>query len=844
MLHRIEELSQKGVCYMTREEIIQISNGYINGEDRNKLKEFFSDMNNVRTNRRTIVFSTPSETGTSFFRILEPLLSIYRATDDFNLVYTEKITPFMIEVADLIVMHRAGNDHDQIHTLMKYLPRDKVPPVIVHNVDDNEFNLPPSHPMKDMWIAMGKDKMAIRSISESDHVETTTRKLASTFRGYNNRVHVRRNRFNWNLPQWNLDDSKKKELFGDKLVLGWCGLTSHFNDLIKMKPILKRIQEKYPNVHILLAGMAISDKKYEVKRDPNTGHKYVEETEIENKEETYRARVAQLYSDLDQERLTLEDAVGLEEYGKFYSWMDIGISYIEHNGFNACKCLVSGSLVATDKGIQKIESIPAQGCATDGGDNIVANINYKDEKCVKIITENGYEIEGTVSHRIKDSKDKWMNFDSLQIGDIVKISPFNIKQTEYKKMTFPMLINKYENVNIEDGIELDESIFEERSMPTIQLTEKWAELFGMFLGDGHFRNGGNFSIALNKRDQDVIDYLAELLRSIGLKAKDVEETRSDCRYVNYNSKSLARIMLKYDFLKVVDGVRATQKNFSVPDIILQSPKSVISAFLRGLFEADGTVNTLGTSITFSTKSYSLGKTVQYLLLGFGIKSKLAKRIVNGADYYEVRMHKKSSFIFRNEIGFISKYKSNRLKKNSGKKLSNNHDDWTWEEKVVGKEYTENDVYDIEVSDTHTYNSNGFISHNSEIKNCEYAVYGSIPVYSNFGGYYDFHEIMKEQNTLDGLENSEEYYNKMAVNSEREQEWFDKLCYWIDMYINEHDQYNAVADRVKSFVKHYYSIDEHIHEQISFYSKLIEDNLERSHERVTRHYQKYAEMEID
>jgi hypothetical protein len=169
----------------------------------------------------------------------------------------------MIEVADLIVIHRAGNEHDQIHTLMKYYPRDKTLPVIIHNVDDYEFNLPPSHPMKDMWIAMGKDKMAIRSISDSHHIETTTKKLASTFKGYNKSVHVRRNRFNWNLPQWNLDDTEKKNKFGDKMVLGWCGLTSHFNDLIKMKPILKTIQDKYPFVHILLAGMAISDKKYE-----------------------------------------------------------------------------------------------------------------------------------------------------------------------------------------------------------------------------------------------------------------------------------------------------------------------------------------------------------------------------------------------------------------------------------------------------------------------------------------------------------------------------------------------------------------------------------------------------
>jgi hypothetical protein len=322
---------------MERSEVIALSNSYTNGEERGKLKNFFSDFNQMRTNRRTIVFSTPSETGTSYFRIFEPMLAIYRSTDEFNLVYTEKLTPMLIELADLVVAHRAGIEHDQLHSVVKYFQRDKIRPVVVHNVDDNEFNLPASHPMRDMWITAKKDKMSLRSIRESDFIETTTNKLVNTFKQYNRNVELRRNRFNWSLPQWNLNKSEKQKMFGDKFVIGWCGLTSHFQDLVKMKPILKYIQDKYPFVHIILAGMAIADKKYEVTRDPKTNKEIITELDVDNPAETYRERVKTLYGDLDQDRISIFDAVGLEEYGKFYSWMDLGIAYIEHNGFNACK---------------------------------------------------------------------------------------------------------------------------------------------------------------------------------------------------------------------------------------------------------------------------------------------------------------------------------------------------------------------------------------------------------------------------------------------------------------------------------------------------------------------------
>lgn len=822
---------------MDRNDVIALSNSYANGEERGKLKTFFSDFNQMRTNRRTIVFSTPSETGTSFFRIFEPMLAMYRVTDEFNLVYTEKLTPMLIELADLVVAHRAGIEHDQLHSVVRYFQREKIKPVVVHNVDDNEFNLPASHPMKDMWITAKKDKMSLRSIRESDFIETTTNKLVNTFKQYNRNVALRRNRFNWNLPQWNLDDSEKKRMFGDKLVIGWCGLTSHFQDLVKMKPILKSIQDKYPFVHIVLAGMAIADKKYEVERDPKTGREIIKESEVDNPAETYRERVKSLYGDLDQERLSILDAVGLEEYGKFYSWMDIGIAYIEHNGFNACKCLVSGSLVPTNNGIFTIDSIPSNGLSTDRGDSIVANISYKDERCVRLVTENGYEIEGTISHRIKDKNGVWINFETIQIGDTVSISPFEIKQTEYQKMIFPMLINKYENVNIEDGIELDESKFDEKSMPTITVTERWGELIGLFLGDGHHRMGGNFSIALNKRDDDMINYIESLLFSVGLKAKNSTESRSDCVYVNFNSKSLSRIFMKYGILRKDDGSNVLQKNFEVPEVILKSPKNVIASFLRGLFEADGTISDSGTSISLSTKSKKLAQQVQFLLLGFEIKSKVATRSISGNEYFEVRMHKKSAFLFTQHIGLISKFKTSRAKKNNGKKISNNGDDWDWKEVIVGKTYTQNDVFDIEVENTHEYNSNGFVSHNSEIKVVEYNRYGAPVIYSNFGGYRDYHAILSDNKVLD-----EEFMNRMACSQEFDKEWIEKIAFWVELWQNDRAEFDRIGQRLKTFVSDYYHIDNYIHEQIHFYNDLVDEKREKEFARIDREFAAY-EVEV-
>lgn len=340
---------------MTREEIINLSNNYKTSEERGVLKRFFSSLDNIDPNKRTIVYAVPGESGTSYFSCFEPLLAMYRASSEFNYVYAEPIMPTHFNLADLILLHRASPNHDFVHDLFNTWPSHKIRPYLIHTVDDNEMNLSRVHSMYTLWQIEGRSKQSERSVSECDAVEITTRKLKQVMLNHNKNVYIRRNYFNWKLPQWNLEkkkqltdfveitDEQKREHFNfpeewkDKIVLGWAGLTSHYKDIEKMQPIFKAIHDKYPNVVFVLAGMALKDSMYDIGVDEKTGKQIVKGEVAAKEEDKYRTRVQALFSDFDQSRVKIYDAIDLHEYGWFYSLFDIGIAYIEHNGFNQCK---------------------------------------------------------------------------------------------------------------------------------------------------------------------------------------------------------------------------------------------------------------------------------------------------------------------------------------------------------------------------------------------------------------------------------------------------------------------------------------------------------------------------
>ena len=328
---------------MNREELLEKSQ-FKNHEEREELKNYFTQPPDLDMSKKTIVFSTPSETGTSYFRVFEPMRALWKHfPDDANYLYTENIQPNHMRIADCIVMHRCGNLHSHFLSVARMWPRTERRPIIMHDADDNEFNLPATHPMKELWIESGKDKMSIQSLKHSDCITTTTEKLKKTFGNFNSEVEVFRNQFDWDLPQWNLDKNEiRKEMLGDwfptddKIIIGWAGLTSHFEDIRRMHAIIKPIHDKYPNTHFVLAGMALKDSHVEIHMD-DEGKKSFKEVEIEDESLLYKNRIKDIYKDLDPNRFKLFDALPLEEYAKFYALFDISLAYVEQNAFASCK---------------------------------------------------------------------------------------------------------------------------------------------------------------------------------------------------------------------------------------------------------------------------------------------------------------------------------------------------------------------------------------------------------------------------------------------------------------------------------------------------------------------------
>tara|TARA_A100001201_G_C4090565_1_gene201904 strand:- start:89 stop:1348 length:1260 start_codon:yes stop_codon:yes gene_type:complete len=315
---------------------------YKNDAERLEVKKYFENKE-LDLKKKTIVFSTPSETGTSFWRLFLPMCAIHKKyPDKYNLLYTERMTPNHLRVADLWIQHRAGAENEHFTKVIKAWPRSVKRPIVIHDVDDNEYNLPKRHPMRDMWYASGKDKMALFQIANTDHVTTTGTELRKQFnkvRGYDKKVEIFRNQMDFDLPQWKHE--KKNPFAEDKdvtgrMVVGWVGLTSHYQDLVKLQPILKMIHDKYPHVDFVIAGMALKDTNIQIiKKDD--GSQEIKEELITDEKRKYAYRVKRLFHSFDDSRIKFFDAKPLEEYAEFYSWLDLSLAYVEHNVFNKCK---------------------------------------------------------------------------------------------------------------------------------------------------------------------------------------------------------------------------------------------------------------------------------------------------------------------------------------------------------------------------------------------------------------------------------------------------------------------------------------------------------------------------
>lgn len=187
-------------------------------------------------------------------------------------------------------------------------------------------------------------------------------------------------------------------------------------------------------------------------------------------------------------------------------------------------------------------------------------------------------------------------------------------------------------------------------------------LLGFLFGDGSISGRGlGVQVKINKeREMEV----ASLLQTFGLIQQE-----GGAFYKNKKSleSDLGRGLGFLDF-------RVFDRN--VPEEILYSNSQTSKGFLRGLFEANGSVTKSSSQISLKSTNRQLVSDIQIMLASFGVPSWIvvnpAKEIKwkNGTylsrTSYNLQIAPRNSKIFLERIGFVSDYKNNRIKLLDGK----------------------------------------------------------------------------------------------------------------------------------------------------------------------------------
>lgn len=399
-----------------------------------------------------------------------------------------------------------------------------------------------------------------------------------------------------------------------------------------------------------------------------------------------------------------------------------------HTGYAICGCVVGDTLIPTDKGIFEIENLV--GDTEEKFENSSVKIfnryreledtsygvSYNQRDTIRLKTLLGLEIEGTLNHPLISNSmpyvfakrntffktGEWKKLEDIRVGDYVAVMcNYHVFAKEYKKLDLSS-IKVTTNTNAKQV-----------TYPTI-LDETLAEFLGIYYADGSIHNNnGSYSIRITNGDMDVMERVCFLSKNLfGINASvDFSETRSNT--MNITAKNLEA------FFTYVVPIQRGCVNKIIPDYILESPESVVKAFIKGI-TLDSSVITsemyndkIYLKFTLSNKKSAL--TLQQLLLNIGIICSVTQDTSKTGNVFNVSIYNEQFIKFCEEIGFIEtrKYFSYKPKKAKRNNYLFDEDTNTLWLKVKRIETGKANVYDFNVPNTHSFVSNSFISHNTD-----------------------------------------------------------------------------------------------------------------------------------
>ena len=350
-------------------------------------------------------------------------------------------------------------------------------------------------------------------------------------------------------------------------------------------------------------------------------------------------------------------------------------------------CVVGETRVSTPAGIVQIADI------IPDGSEITHHYDQGEKPVFEVLTHRGYSLVCTDDHPILCPDGQFRKIkDGLSVGDSVQ-------------MAAPTL-----------GAEVQ--VVACRPFPfaetSIRIDERFAEFLGLFMRDGSYSHD-TLEISCDGQDTDVIAHVTALMTDLlGKASPRVIGNKSGGIGVRFASKRIRELMFALDAIQHREN-GGVKRKVGVPAYIFRSPKPVVAAFLRGLFEADGHVHVRGASTRFFAKDLRFIRDVQILLLAFGIDSRVKQVTkVNASGYSypgcEMFIGVEATRTFCREIGFLSARKRGRIAQSldstaRGRKAFNFTD-----EIVSITPAGVQRVYDITTA-TAQFNAGGIVVHN-------------------------------------------------------------------------------------------------------------------------------------
>ncbi len=409
-------------------------------------------------------------------------------------------------------------------------------------------------------------------------------------------------------------------------------------------------------------------------------------------------------------------------------------------------CLGKNSLILTERGLMRYDALHAllaQGESVTVGsgsgilDKIADRHSRRNAPTIRLRTRRGLVLEGAEEHKLYIGADQWIALKDVQVGQRIPLSvgdniwpeqliaisaPTQIQITAKdvalaagvtRRAVYSSLAGKtsfaagriaaaIQSTGYQSGWK-GKPLYSRRRplVAPMHVTELFAEFLGYLIGDGNIHTSKS-AIGYTSGDRELADRYAALVTELF----SIEAVPFwDARTINGKGGRWRVVFYSANVLDLLQSLgidlRAKARQKRIPDVILRSPKPVVSAFLRAYFDCDGCAS-VKQGVILSTFSDDIAQTLQILLLNYGV---LTRR--RGPNVW---ISGKSASVFAQEIGFSLARKQVNLEHYLTSHRWFLKEDVT--DEVMSIEHDVADVYDITVDRSHRYVANGMLHHNS------------------------------------------------------------------------------------------------------------------------------------